>query len=210
MSADGGGWARLLRYAEGDACPTGWTAAPRGCTRGGSSASTFVTPPYAFSEMRGVVRAFGFGVSDAFAAGILDIEGPYVDGLAVTRGVPRRHVFSFAHGITDAYATSGTGAAPNCPCDGGAAAPPFVGLDYRCEAPADGEVSGVRVWDNVDLLFDGADIGDPLCVAAAETAPDFTVVLPEVSADVVELRIVANGGATNENIDVVAVDLWVR
>src|SRR3990167_3286359 len=38
MSADGGGWARLLRYAEGDACPTGWTAAPRGCTRGGSSA----------------------------------------------------------------------------------------------------------------------------------------------------------------------------
>ena len=59
-------------------------------------------------------------------------------------------------------------------------------------------------------MFDGADIGDPLCVAAAETAPDFTVVLPEVSADVVELRIVANGGATNENIDVVAVDLWVR
>jgi len=212
MQTDGGGWGLLLRFNEGDACPGQWRAAARGCRRvqdADASAMT-VDPPYAFTEIRGEVNALGYGGSDAFRDGANDIDANYVDGLGITIGSPRRHVFTFAHGVSEAFGDMGAAA---CPCDSGTAAHAFIGSNYLCEEPqesADPANTGTRYYDEDDVMFDGLDIEDAACVGAPESAPDFSVDLGQVSADTVELRLMGTEGTGNEDTAVIFLELWVR
>ena len=215
MATEGGGWTLLLRYREGDACPPGWAAAARGCVRpasgGASQASTTVLPSHPFAAMRGIVAGFGLGGSDAYRDGTgATIDGIYVDGLTITRGVPRRHVFTFAHGCTEVF---GDGATCGCPCDGGTAAPTFVGTDFRCEEPqrsVEPSNTGNRFFDVDDPLFDGGGIEDATCVGDAESSSSFTIEMADVAADPVELRLMGTEGSGNEDLAVVGLELWIR
>src|SRR6185436_2251561 len=67
MTTDGGGWALVTRFVEGDACTGTFVAAPRGCGRGGANVvgATFAAP-YDFGEIRGFVHALGMGGTDGF------------------------------------------------------------------------------------------------------------------------------------------------
>lgn len=61
--------------------------------------------------------------------------GPYVDGVSITYGTPREHIWTYAIGNTDKsnflprFAT-------NCPCSQfpGHLPPSFVGTNYYCES----------------------------------------------------------------------------
>ncbi len=214
MTTDGGGWALLFRYSEGEACPAPWVAAPRGCRRAdGSVASESgvnVTPQYAFSELRGEVRGFGFGGADAFRDSQGIIDGLYVDGFTVTTVAPRTHLFTFAQATSDNF-TNGTPATASCPCFGGAAPAPFIGLDYLCEAPRDTiDDAGGRVFDEVDVLFDGANIDDASCVGSADSAPSFQTSYATPVASDVELRLMQTDAASNEDFELTRAELWIR
>jgi hypothetical protein len=216
MTTLGGGWTRLFRYRAGDPCPGRWVDATRGCRRqgttGGNQTSAAVVLPHAVQELRGTVRAFGFGVADGFDAGGFgfDVDDNYVDGLVISQGLPRRHVFTLAHGCTDAFSRSGV---CTCPCSGGRAAPDFVGTNFRCESPgrsADPNNTSTRFYDFDDLLFDDDVIDESSCRGQPQSAPDFLVDLGTPSADPLELRLLGDEGTTNEDLAVVDLELWGR
>ena len=69
---------------------------------------------------------------DAFH-GLRDINSNYVDGMYITYGSPRKHIWTYAVGLSDDNNYNGN---YNCPCAKypGPAPPSFVGDHYYCES----------------------------------------------------------------------------
>jgi dynein heavy chain len=150
-----------------------------------------------------------FGGSDGFrdqGAGVIDQL--WVDGVGITNGTPRQHVFTFATGIAEFYEPNFL--TSECPCDGGTQPPSFVGTSYLCEGATLGESGGARVYDPDDVLFDGQDIGDPSCVDSFESAPDFNVLVGAPTALPLDVHLMQSQGTGDEDLDVIALELWVR
>ena len=62
--------------------------------------------------MCGRVRGYQFATPDAFSvASSQGLDGHYIDGVSITHGLPRTHIWTFAASLTST--TSGVG----CPCD---------------------------------------------------------------------------------------------
>ena len=61
------------------------------------------------------------------------INDPYVDGVSITYGSSRKHIWSYAAGVSESYSGSQQ---LTCPCSlhGGAPAPSFVRDHYYCES----------------------------------------------------------------------------
>ena len=90
---------------------------------------------------------------NAFATKKQGIDDLYADGISITLGSPRKHVWTYAVGLSDDYNYPKW----NCPCATHPGLPPpaFVGNDYYCES---GDV-GTYVADVYylsDPLWDGA------------------------------------------------------
>ena len=103
-------------------------------------------------------RIIGYQVAspDAFSTGIANstINHFYVDGISITHGSPRKHIWTFVCGVqennylsTEMYA---------CPCHNATNAkqpPSFVGNNYYCES-----ANPSRNWNNsqthIYLLFE--------------------------------------------------------
>ena len=66
--------------------------------------------------------------------GVNDLDDAYVDGVSITVGSPRVHVWTYAAG----FISTENQETHNCPCNegiyAGTSAPSFVGNDYYCEA----------------------------------------------------------------------------
>ena len=60
------------------------------------------------------------------------LDEKYVDGISITSGNPRKHVWTYAVGLSDDYNYP----CCNCPCakHPGPDPPPFVGSHYYCES----------------------------------------------------------------------------
>ena len=75
----------------------------------------------------------------AFASISRSIDTFYVDGLSITHGNPRQHIWTYAVGLTD-YGRSY--ACCNCPCAATTGPRPptdsFTGTNYYCESEASG------------------------------------------------------------------------
>ena len=127
--------------------------------RGCSSVNFTVDQNY--TDICGIVQGYQSNSPNAFE-GISDlgktINDPYVDGISITQGSPRRHVWTYA-----AYYHEGR--VDMCPCttsDGNVSHPPpsFVGDDYYCETALLSSSSSNRVvWE--DPLWDGKGCSRP-------------------------------------------------
>ena len=82
----------------------------------------------------------------------------HVDGISITLGSPRKHVWTYAVGLSDDNNYRGN----NCPCatnPGPIARPPaFVGNDYYCESGDVGTYNHVSYYLS-DPLWDGKGCG---------------------------------------------------
>jgi len=107
-----------------------------------------------------------------YAGGSSAINTYYVDGVSVTYGYPRQHIWSFACGVdeTNRYSV-------NCPCVTGSTVtvPSFVGQNYFCE-------SGLTRWNgnfifhsNGDPLWDGQGCGPTSSCCTLNSPPWFSV-----------------------------------
>ena len=130
-----GEWRRIASFnisAEND-CPTGWSKSSlnnvsfcrsSGGRRGiGCYSTTFSTYNVSYQRVCGRARGYQKGKTDAFLAGG-NIDGSYVDGLSITHGSPRQHIWTYAVGVAEH-----TGHNPSrCPCAAspGSAPPSFV------------------------------------------------------------------------------------
>ena len=106
-------------------------------------------------------------------------------GVSLTHGSPRRHIWTFAAGITEDRPTWEDA----CPCDASinTTIPPFVGGDYLCE-------SGVNFGSSAgfhpdDPLWDGEDCSEGSSCCSFNNPPYFTKTLPSSTSDPIEARL---------------------
>ena len=104
------------------------------------NSTTFYVNGVHYSRVYGRIKAYQFSAVNAFSW--YAIRGPaqttidvtYVDGISLTHGSPRQHIWSFAAGIHEASSDYDRS---KCPCASSTATlPPFVGQDYFCESGA--------------------------------------------------------------------------
>ena len=126
----GGGWMRvadinMIRFNIN--CPQGFpkiTAAGKRMCRGQSSrctSTTFSSHGIEYSRVCGRINGYQYSTTDA-------IDTAFVDGIVLTHGSPRQHIWTFAAANTQ-YGTGESG----CPCNGHTVSfsrPPYIDNDY--------------------------------------------------------------------------------
>ena len=169
----GYGWRRAAYLNMSDptqTCPPAWeliTTPRRSCARPSSAASRtcnsamFPAQGIQYSQVCGRVIGYQFGEPEAFrSSGRRTIDGRYVDGVSLTYGSPRQHIWIFAGALDEAdplndesRCTCTDSSRPNPP-------PSFVGNDYFCETGVPpGQGWSRRTFHADDPLWDGQDCG---------------------------------------------------
>ena len=133
----------------------------------------------------------------------------YVDGISVTHGPPRQHIWTFATGLDEQH--------PNaCPCITGSRQtvgrhiPSFVGQNYFCE-------SGITKWNstyvfypNGDPLWDGQGCGPTSSCCTFNSPPWFNIQLPSPTTNDIEVRICSHVGIQREDSPIELMEIYVK
>uniref|UniRef100_A0A1X7T0F6 Fibrinogen C-terminal domain-containing protein n=1 Tax=Amphimedon queenslandica TaxID=400682 RepID=A0A1X7T0F6_AMPQE len=226
----GDSWTRLAYLDMTDAtenCPSGFrlyqSGGVRACGRttscGGSCISVkFPSNGISYSQVCGRVVGYQYGSPDAADPRpiINDINSHYVDGISITRGSPRQHVWTLMAGLNEASLHNNNNGKFNCPCSQGSTQNltllSFIGNDYFCESgnPAtDGTHQPVLYTS--DPLWDGKGCGilEGDC-CAAPGLPWFNKVLGTNTTEYLELRVCGNQGSIDEDVPVSFYELYVK
>ena len=192
-----GGWMRAA-YIDmtdpGSSCPENLTvtyqSSKRICrsshTSAGCTTVTFPAHKVPYTNVCGRAHGYQLHAPDAFShfySWGQTIEGYYVDGISVTHGSPRNHIWTFAAGESKDYNFP----CCNCPCapNPGRAAPPFVGENFFCESGNTGLLE--LQWYLDDPLWDSQGCaGNSTCCDRG--GPWFTTTLIQESTDDIEVR----------------------
>ena len=108
-----------------------------------------------YNKICGQVKGYQKGTREAFLSTRYDtksINVHSVDGLSIRLGNPRKHVWTYAVGLSDDHNDPDT----NCPCAATPGPDPraFVGDHYYCES-GDTGVYHLDVYYTSDILWDG-------------------------------------------------------
>ena len=151
-----------------------------------------------YSKVAG--RAIGYPVSsaDAFTRYLncpdCNINKPYVDGVSITHGHPRNHIWTYAAGSHITH----------CPCVIGnpQMQPSFVGNDYYCEIGSDSD----PVWDGEGC--NGREV--PCCQRLRDNSGWFVKDLSTPITDDIEVRLCTDELQSNENFGLESFELYVQ
>ena len=208
------GWMRVAYLNMTDPseeCPRGFRLynenGVRACGRPASSSGgcqssvQFQSYGVPYSEVCGRVTGYQYYSPDAFHAPSVGINSHYVDGVSLTHGSPRKHIWTFVAGLQkNTLYSDGTKA---CPCSPGStqAPPAFVGNDYFCESGVPGHVQ--QQLYTSDPLWDGEGCGslETVCCQAAGL-PWFHKRLSAPTNNNIEMRICASNVASSEDVPV--------
>ena len=191
-------------------------------SRGGCSGpSTFETRGIQYSRVCGRIRAFQKGSTDAFASPDrtkngtreVNINQAYVDGISLTHGSPRTHIFTFASALNDK--TSGFTFA-QCPCmrtfgKRAPRVPSFVGRDFVCNtANLDQNIPKNNTQFLDYDIWGGNRCSSRNQCCSARGLPWFSRSLDSPTCDNVEMRVCNDEGTDNENVLIDQVELYVQ
>ena len=181
---------------------------PAGC-----SSVTFSTATSGYSKVCGRVIAYQVHSTDAFGhygmGGPFNINSPYVDGVSLTHGNPRRHLWTFAA----AFDKAGTHPRASCPCTNTNTAsqasqpPAFVGNDYFCDTGSAQHSQNILYGD--DPLWDGAGCGPLNTCCSFNNPPWFYKQLQQPTTDDIEMR-VCRDEDRNEDIALESAEIYVQ
>ena len=220
-----GNWMRIAHLNMSDPsaeCPQDWREVDspiRTCRREFETSinsvkySSFGIP---YSKVCGRVVAYQFGTPDAFGGFNLlnqdTIDNAYVDGISITYGHPRNHIWTFA-------ASHGGQISINnrCPCNSNdeVSTPLFINNDYFCE---DGTIStseDIRFIDSNPLWDGNGCTGSSTC-CEFNNPPWFCRQLPEPTTEDIEIRILTavidndNVRLENEDTPTELIEIYVQ
>uniref|UniRef100_A0A1X7UBY3 Fibrinogen C-terminal domain-containing protein n=2 Tax=Amphimedon queenslandica TaxID=400682 RepID=A0A1X7UBY3_AMPQE len=215
LCGSGGGWTRLAYLDMSDAtqnCPSGFglyqSGGVRACSRpsgGGNCASVqFPSNGISYSQICGRVTAYQYGTPDAVNP-INNINSYYIDGVSITRGSPRQHVWSLICGVD-----SQNNHFDNCPCAGGTATQSFIGNDYFCES-GNPNTNVQLILYSSDPVWDGEGCGpNEVSCCSVPGIPWFNRTLAAPSSDYVELRQCCDQDISNEDVKVNYYEIYVQ
>ena len=221
LCSSGGGWTRLAYLDMTDAtqnCPSGFRlyqsggvrACGRPVTNSGSCVSVqFPSNGISYSQICGRVTGYQYGSTDAFV-GSNDINSYYVDGVSITRGSPRQHVWTLANGLFDSYNYHHLFI---CPCATGSSqtVPSFVGNHYFCESGNNASTYSDILYTS-DPLWDGQGCGDieAACCSATGIPWFHRDYGSNTTTDYIELRVCGSEGTNNDDIPVGYYEIYVK
>ena len=200
------GWMRVAYVSSSRGCPAGleeWTVSGRKLCRKkvdtGCSSVIFPSHGVSYSKVCGRVYGYQKDTTDGFHREYhcpdCTIDQQYVDGVSITHGSPRQHIWTMAASYYGPY----------CRCHGNihSDAPSFVGEDYFCEA------EGTSTYTTTDRLWDGSGClsGSERC---CEKGPWFCKDLPQPTTDDIEFRLCADEGRGNEDVYIERIELYVQ
>ena len=216
-----GGWMRIANIdtSQGDDCPSGWSniTQPRPLCRGSGDAAGCYSAYFSnnkteYNSICGKVHGYQQGSHAGFLAlraSSHSIDAPYLDGVSMTVGNPRKHVWSYAVGHSKLLDT--TPYKTNCPCARypGANPPSFVKSHYYCESGSVGN-PGLTTFHESDPLWDGrgCPAGDDCCSTLG--APWFYRHFTEPEMGAVEVRICRDEAYYNEATLLEQVQLYIQ
>ena len=210
------GWRRVAYLNMSDPsqqCPSVWreiTTPHRVCGRrsSGCVGVNYTTGSVQYDQVCGRIIGYQLGHPDCFNSASLSINTAYVDGVSVTRGSPRQHIWTFATGMDERDPTD------SCPCvigsNDGNNIPSFVGQNYFCEA-------GVTVYpglngpfySNGDPLWDGQGCGPTSSCCTFNSPPWFNVTLSPPTTDEIEVRICGSSYLSEDSL-IQLMELYVK
>ena len=222
LCGSGGGWTRLAFLNMSDAtqnCPSGFrlyqSGGVRACGRPKKLNSFCVSVQFpsngiSYSQICGRVTGYQFSSVDAFHPIINDINSVYVDGVSITRGSPRQHVWTLANGLTDSYNNYPQSM---CPCSTGSTqtVPSFVENHYFCESG-----NNASTWSDIlytsDPLWDGQGCGDveAACCSATGIPWFHRDYGSTTTTDYIELRVCGSVGSSGEDSPVGYYEIYVK
>ena len=202
-----------LETSRGDDCPSGWSKittpvatciAPN--SNNGCYATNFSTLGIPYSKVCGMAVGYQRGSTGGFRVSTKSINGPYVDGVSITHGYPRKHIWTYAIGLSE----SGNGQTSNCPCSkfSGTFPPSFLHENYYCESGAvlvgQGYFTDDPVWDGKGCSDDDNNCCSDLGM------PWFCRLIPLTTSDDIETRICRDEPSSNEDILIKDLQLYVQ
>ena len=205
-----GAWTRLGYLNMSDStynCPSGFNqynlaGNVKACGRfngdGGSCKSIkFKSLGFSYTEVCGRVKGYRYRTPDGLYTFINNINKPYVDGVSITQGNPRQHIWTLIAGGHTSQSHSF-----NCPCNKfpGANAgqiDSFIGDDYFCDA--------------VNPLWDGEGCNEnSVKCCEAPGIPWFHRTGLTTTTDYIELRVCGNQDPTDEDAPVGFYEIYVK
>ena len=172
------------------------------------------TTPY--SRVCGQVIGYQVGSTDLFN-GVQDpIDTAYVDGVSITYGTPRTHVWTYAASISDTLVPGEERASCPCVLDGTLftpdAPPNFVGHNYYCESgnPSNTTPTGSSRYTlelTDDPLWDGQNC-EGQCCSDGRNPPWFSVQLTDVTTSDIEVRICGSETTYSENTPISMLEIY--
>ena len=210
-----GGWTRVAYInmtEDGAQCPTSLrtlSSPKKLCGKksynvASCSSVTFPTEGMRYSKICGQAVGYQYYSMDAFH-GPKDINSYYVDGMSITYGSPRKHIWTYAVGLSDDHNYNGN---YNCPCAKypGPAPPSFVGDHYYCESGNTGGFENTLYIN--DPLWDGEGCGTGNNCCAQPGMPWFCRTLPQEVEGDIEVRLCANEG--NEELYLELLEIYIQ
>lgn len=223
------GWKKVAHLDMRDPthkCPPGLTerteSGKRECgrtSRGpfmGCTSITYPTHNVEYKQVCGKVIGYHYGYLRAFWAYVyftdrnLTLEDAYVDGVSITHGNPRKHIWTFA-------GTWGEGALNHfaCPCthdnpNYSGVIPPFLEDNYFCDTGRQfGEPDLGAVLRPAHPLWDGQECGTGSC-CTFNSPPWFCRELPAPTTDDIELRVCRSFNIVNVDTPIEQIQLYIR
>ena len=210
------GWARVgfLNLSDSTVdCPSRFqeqtsTNGVRYCRRveasSGCEEHIFQTNGLNFGRLCGRVTGIQIGTVDGFAPERLDdINNPYIDGVSLTYGNPRQHIWTFAGYYSAIY--------PECPCSNGSMRIPFDFIDqnYFCESGTNTDDFSETIVFDEDLLWDGkmcTNTEIPCC----NGAPWFYRSLEATISENISFRLCSDQERMDEDMGFTLVEIYVQ
>ena len=186
----GGGWIKVGGFNVNNKCPENFTieninGTENTCvpvTRPGCTSIKYFTSNISYSRVCGEVKGIGIDTPNGFRHQTDLIDENYVDGISITHGLPNReHIWTFAAERRDRiYHT--------CTCN--REKPGFIKDNVYCM-----EVESMH--ENNRCECDG-------CPSI------FNSILPQVTKDVIEIRVCTNQDREDEQVGISSADMYVQ
>lgn len=221
-----GGWTRVAYLDMADStvnCPPELNLVTSGIVRacgrpvsgiGNCASVKFPSIGVSYSEVCGRVIGYQYNSPDAVDTTFItpdahaSLDKNYVDGVSITHGFPRTHIWTLMGGLFDSVYSDA-----NCPCNNPPGnkqdLQPFIGNDYFCESGTTGPFFSPVLY-TADPLWDGKGCGSqegPCCSAAG--LPWFYKTI-DSTTNQIELRVCGDQATWDEDVPVSFYEIYVR
>ena len=149
-----------------------------------------------YSKVCGKIRGFQTGTPDSFDNSNVGLERNYVDGVSLTHGQPRQHIWTFA-----AYSRN-----RRCFCNRSTinirSPPLFVSTDYFCDTGTRGSLNNIALWEKARCYtYTCCPFNNP---------PWFYRELPRPSTDNIDMRVCRDQERGDEDIQIQVIQIYVQ